>query len=202
MGRLWQMAILKEWKEIFAWLPVETLIKEHQKEYYNALSASDKDAKSTVFIEFMLSLISNAIKEIIEAESKVTVNQQKIIDAIKANPFVTQEEHNRKYEKVAGKRADKTNRCGQKRLLAGGGMRMSKLKEYNGRFCESDFESAFICFLENECWKYILGNNISRTSKRDVLIADDFKAFISGENADLTENEVSQNFRHCSSCGK
>lgn len=71
---------------------------------------------------------------------------------------------------------------------------MSKLKEYNGRFCESDFESAFICFLENEGWKYILGNNISRTSKRDVLIADDFKAFISDENADLTEDEVSQIF--------
>lgn len=100
MGRLWQTAILKEWKEIFAWLPVETLIKEHQKEYYNALAESDKDANSTRFIEFMLSLISNAIKEIIEAEckvtvkvtQKVTVNQQKIIDAIKANPFVTQEE--------------------------------------------------------------------------------------------------------------
>lgn len=27
MGRLWQTVILKEWKEIFAWLPVETLIK-------------------------------------------------------------------------------------------------------------------------------------------------------------------------------
>ncbi len=32
MGRLWQTVILKEWKEIFAWLPVETLIKEKQKQ--------------------------------------------------------------------------------------------------------------------------------------------------------------------------
>ena len=31
MGRLWQTVILKDWKEIFAWLPVETLIKENQK---------------------------------------------------------------------------------------------------------------------------------------------------------------------------
>ena len=38
MGRLWQTVILKEWKPFFAWLPVETLIKEHQNEYYQALS--------------------------------------------------------------------------------------------------------------------------------------------------------------------
>lgn len=99
MGRLWQTVILKEWKEIFAWLPVETLIKENQKEYYCVLGASDSAANSTKFIEFMLSLILNTIEEIIETEKKVTqkvpvkvtVNQQKIIDAIKENPYVTQE---------------------------------------------------------------------------------------------------------------
>ncbi len=108
MGRLWQTVILKQWKEIFAWLPVETLVKEQQKEYYNALGASDRDANSTQFIEFMLSLIANAIEENIKSRQKVTAkvtrkvtvkvsakvtpNQQKIIDAIKENPFVTQEE--------------------------------------------------------------------------------------------------------------
>lgn len=100
IGRLWQTVILKEWKEIFAWLPVETLIKENQKEYYNVLGASDSAANSTKFIEFMLSLILNTIEEIIKTEKKVTervtvkvtANQKKIIDAIKNNPFVTQEE--------------------------------------------------------------------------------------------------------------
>lgn len=100
MGRLWQTVILKEWKEIFAWLPVETLIKENQKEYYSVLGASDSAANSTKFIEFMLSLILNTIEEIIKTENrvtqkvsvKVTGNQQKIINAIKDNPYVTQEE--------------------------------------------------------------------------------------------------------------
>ena len=100
MGRLWQTVILKEWKEIFAWLPVETLIKENQKEYYNALGVSDSNANSSKFIEFMLSLILNTIEEIIETEKKVTVkvtqkvtvNQQKILNLIKENPFITQEE--------------------------------------------------------------------------------------------------------------
>lgn len=100
MGRLWQTVILKDWKEIFAWLPVETLIKENQKKYYEALGVSDKTASSTNFIEFMLSLILDTIEEIITTENKVTVkvtakvtvNQKKILNAIKTNPFVTQDE--------------------------------------------------------------------------------------------------------------
>ena len=100
MGRLWQTVILKEWKEVFAWIPVESLIKENQSEYYNALNSSDKEADSSSFIEFMLSLLLKTIEEIIETEKKVTakisvkvtVNQQKILDEIKENPFVTQEE--------------------------------------------------------------------------------------------------------------
>ena len=56
---------------------------------------------------------------------------------------------------------------------------MAKLKEYNGYYCESQYEYAFIGFLEAEGWDYISGNNIKRVSKRDVLIADDFKKFIS-----------------------
>lgn len=100
MGRLWQTVILKEWKSVFAWLPIETLIKENQEEYYRVLHSSDSKAESTEFIVFMLQIIYRTIKEIIEGEKritlkitqKITVNQKKIIEAIKQNPFVTQEE--------------------------------------------------------------------------------------------------------------
>lgn len=100
MGRLWQTVILKEWKSVFAWLPIETLIKENQEEYYNALNSSDSDANSTNFIVFMLQTILKTIREIIETEKKITpkitvkitANQKKILEAIKQNPFVTQEE--------------------------------------------------------------------------------------------------------------
>ena len=69
---------------------------------------------------------------------------------------------------------------------------MARLKEYNGHYCESEYEYAFIGFLEAEGWKYSSGNNISRVTKRDVLIADDFKKFIADTNPDLTEDEVTQ----------
>lgn len=71
---------------------------------------------------------------------------------------------------------------------------MARLKEYNGHYCESEYEYAFIGFLEAEGWIYSSGNNISRVTKRDVLIADDFKKFIVDTNPDLTEDEVTQIF--------
>ena len=71
---------------------------------------------------------------------------------------------------------------------------MARLKEYNGHYCESEYEYAFIGFLEAEGWIYFSGNSISRVTKRDVLIADDFKKFISDTNSDLTEDEVTQIF--------
>ena len=67
---------------------------------------------------------------------------------------------------------------------------MAKLKEYNGHYCESEYEYAFIGFLEVEGWEYISGNNIQRINKRDVLIADDFQKFISDTNPELTKDEV------------
>ncbi len=100
MGRLWQTVILKDWKDVFAWIPVESLIKENQSEYYKSLSASDTNADSTIFIEFMLELLLRSIEDIISAESRVnvkvnvrvSVNQQKILDEIKKNPYVTIDE--------------------------------------------------------------------------------------------------------------
>ena len=69
---------------------------------------------------------------------------------------------------------------------------MARLKEYNGHYCESEYEYAFIGFLEEEGWKYTSGNKISRVTKRDVLIEEDFKKFIADGNPDLTEDEVTQ----------
>ena len=100
MGRLWQTVILKEWKSVFAWLPVETLIKENQAEYYKVLNSSDSLGESTDFILFMLEIILKTITQIVETEkkitvkinAKITVNQKKILEAVKQNPFLTQEE--------------------------------------------------------------------------------------------------------------
>ena len=71
---------------------------------------------------------------------------------------------------------------------------MAKLQEFNGRYCESEFECAFLAFLETEGWTYTSGNDVNRITKRDILITDDFKTFIKENNPDLTEEEVTQIF--------
>lgn len=67
---------------------------------------------------------------------------------------------------------------------------MAKLREYNDHYCESQYEYAFIRLLEAEDWNYISGKQINRESKRDVLITDDFKKFISASSPELTQDEV------------
>ena len=69
---------------------------------------------------------------------------------------------------------------------------MARLKNYNGHYCESEYEYAFISFLENEGWNYIAGNSIPRNSKRDVLYLDDMEQFLSKTNPDLDAEEVQQ----------
>lgn len=69
---------------------------------------------------------------------------------------------------------------------------MAKLQNYNGYYCESEYEYAFLSFLEDEGWHYLAGNSIPRSSKRDVLYMDDMEQFLSKTNPDLTAEEVRQ----------
>lgn len=64
-GRLWQTALLASWKPIFAWIPIESIIKDNQEDYYNAITLSTSQGKSNIFIEFILDVINKAIKDII-----------------------------------------------------------------------------------------------------------------------------------------
>ena len=66
MGRLWQSLILMSEYPVFEFIPVETMIALHQKEYYRVLSTCDKEGKSTKFIDFMLSMINKTIDQLLE----------------------------------------------------------------------------------------------------------------------------------------
>lgn len=68
MGRLWQTLILSQWQPLLAYLPVETVIKARQKEYYDFLGQADEKADCTVFIEFLLEAIAVALHEAISIE--------------------------------------------------------------------------------------------------------------------------------------
>ena len=65
MGRLWQTLILMQEFPIFEFIPIEHLIKNKQEDYYKTLSLSDKQGHSTLFVEYMLDRINEAIKELL-----------------------------------------------------------------------------------------------------------------------------------------
>ncbi len=64
MGRLWQTLILSQWKPFFAFLPVESMVYEHQRGYYQALNESSKNGSSTAFLEFMLPMIRDTLRSL------------------------------------------------------------------------------------------------------------------------------------------
>jgi Fic family protein len=61
MGRLWQSLILARWNPLFADIPLESLIFEHQAEYYAALQESTRQTDSAPFIAFMLRMILDTV---------------------------------------------------------------------------------------------------------------------------------------------
>lgn len=107
MGRLWQTLILSGWNSLFAWLPVESIVKERQEGYYRVLQQADNAADSTPFVAFMLEALSDALDEVAVRENDVGINgginvgindgtanaasqvQEKLLALVKANPTIT-----------------------------------------------------------------------------------------------------------------
>lgn len=79
MGRLWQTLILLQDYPIFEFLPFETLISKNQNDYYNALSLSDKEGKSTKFIEYMLKIIERSLEELLQNSTKKLTDKDRIL---------------------------------------------------------------------------------------------------------------------------
>ena len=101
IGRLWQSVILTAHNPLFGILPTESIIREHQEAYYEAIERSTRAGECTVFIEFMLARILEAIEKVGNEVGSIvgneygntfanlTENQQAIISSMKANAKVS-----------------------------------------------------------------------------------------------------------------
>ncbi|WP_448099588.1 Fic family protein [Polluticoccus soli] len=78
MGRLWQTLILMQQYPVFEYLPIESLIKQKQDEYYIKLSESDKKGDSTSFMEFMLEIILKTLEELLRSQNKTLGTEDRI----------------------------------------------------------------------------------------------------------------------------
>ncbi|OEF27730.1 Fic family protein [Vibrio rumoiensis] len=101
MGRLWQTLILSEWQPLLAYLPVETVIKSRQEEYYQAFREADEATDCSHFIEFLLQALATSLQEAISntsTKAKVKVEMtvkmkvkpaEQIIDLLAKNGSLT-----------------------------------------------------------------------------------------------------------------
>ncbi len=90
IGRLWQSVILYHWKKVFSSLPTESIIRDHQKRYYEALENAGALGESTPFVEFMLEVILESVKSSVKGSVQSSVNtDEKILSYLRGNPTTT-----------------------------------------------------------------------------------------------------------------
>jgi len=63
LGRLWQTLILQKFNSVFAFLPVETMIRDRQQQYYDAFNLSNDSNSSVPFVEFMLTTLRETLNQ-------------------------------------------------------------------------------------------------------------------------------------------
>ena len=78
MGRLWQTMILKDYSPVFEYLPIESLIKERQQDYYDVLGKSDNQGNSTGFVELMLKIIDIALEDLLKTQNHTLTSTDRI----------------------------------------------------------------------------------------------------------------------------
>lgn len=98
-ARLWQTAILSHWEKAFTYLPIESMIKKNQEEYYTAIQNCNNAGNSNEFIEFMLKVINETIDEMMDSKEMkdksqllLSENEVKIIECIKRNVLISTKE--------------------------------------------------------------------------------------------------------------
>ncbi|MEA2085367.1 MAG: Fic family protein [Thermodesulfobacteriota bacterium] len=90
LGRLWQTLILSRWKPVFGLLPIESIIRDQQEDYYQSLRNADQTGDSTLFVEFMLRAILNALMSTAfvtdQVADQVSDQVKKLLQALASRP--------------------------------------------------------------------------------------------------------------------
>jgi len=78
IGRFWHSLLLYNYHPAFEFIPIESLIRDHQQEYYSALESSDRAGDSTAFVDFSLGIILESLEDFISsfAPKPLTANER------------------------------------------------------------------------------------------------------------------------------
>ncbi len=84
LGRLWQSIILYNYRGIFEYIPIESVVRQRQAQYYQALQASDQNGSATEFINFMLEAIYEAVVDFVKEFRPVVPSVETRLQSAKA----------------------------------------------------------------------------------------------------------------------
>ena len=86
-GRLWHTLLLSHWRSPLAWLPIESVIRGRQADYY-AIASSNTAGTSDSFVTFMLTIIRDALIPY-ASDSPAQDRQERTLSFFKADPSAT-----------------------------------------------------------------------------------------------------------------
>ncbi len=94
LGRLWQTLLLTSWKKLFSGVPLETMVRDRQSDYYAALNASNDAGHAGPFIEFMLTAICDTLSRLQQppVATSVTPPVEKLIALLKKHGEMSNQE--------------------------------------------------------------------------------------------------------------
>jgi len=95
ISRFWQSIILTKAYPVFEYIPIESMVRERQKEYYKVLGICDKAGESTKFIEYMLQVILDQTETFFSKIKSATLTVEERLDLAKSH-----------FEKAAFSRAE------------------------------------------------------------------------------------------------
>jgi Fic family protein len=85
LGRFWQHLLFQREASIFQYVPAESIIRERQAEYYRALEESDRAGSCETFIELMLEIADEALRQISRELRVSVVTPEERLDRARAS---------------------------------------------------------------------------------------------------------------------
>ena len=89
VGRLWQTLILSRWNPIFEWIPIESVVRDNQSLYYRAIRDATDQNDTSVFIDFMLTSIRDALLTAVDDSNNL---ENTLLEWISDGRFTTADE--------------------------------------------------------------------------------------------------------------
>ena len=92
LGRLWFRRILCAWNPVLAGLPLEAMLLERKSAYTALLNRAESEEDTTAFVEFVLTVISDALHTVlasaaaplsVRAKARVQARVQRVLDVLK-----------------------------------------------------------------------------------------------------------------------